>query len=251
MNHHPSITHMSASSCIGGRGSLLIAHGSCHFTPWSGFYRQFIVVHQHDVSAGHLLFHCFPVSVSLLCWNCSLPRGLWRHGSQAASGLTFSGTNLWPESKGSILRFALQLSFDVSISFPTFFSPLTACESPPCSRHLDDDRWARTGVECSLLFLSVLRSDASRSSCSDSEFVATTELGTGDVKVSIDSKAEQSFDDRDQRTCHSTTKGSDGGGAAPAVPWCTAGHSKVSLWNSSDCLRVKLIGLVRRCSTNT
>lgn len=108
--------------------------------------------HHASEPTEHVIFssHCFLVSVFTLSWNHWLPCGLWSHGSgsQVVAKLTFPSTNLCPESNGSIFSLNSLLCV-VRFFFFVFFSALTVRESPP-QWHLNDDRWAETGV---LLFL--------------------------------------------------------------------------------------------------
>lgn len=152
---------MPASACTrGGRGGLLKASPSCHGGR-QGYTldklinnRHFTTMRQNQqkVSTEHVIFssHCFLVSVFTLSWNRWLPCGLWSHGSgsQVVAKLTFPSTNLCPESNGSIFSLNSLLCV-VRFFFFVFFSALTVRESPP-QWHLNDDRWAETGV---LLFL--------------------------------------------------------------------------------------------------
>lgn len=134
INNHP-FTHplyMPASSCIGVVGGVCSEPELSWGESGSRLHPDHVVQqlpfhHQlHNVSGEDVLVHCFLVSVFTLSWNYSLTCGLWRHWAQVSawSGLTFSGTNLCPESKGSILNWSFNFVSSSSSVFLMFSSPL-------------------------------------------------------------------------------------------------------------------------------
>lgn len=223
--------------------------------PWSSFIElSFHHLYWYIVSSPPLFSSfCFPSQLKLQPVTC----GLWRHCSQAARELTLSGTNLCPESKGSIFNIERSPFASVRFFFPMSSSPLPARESPP-QRHHDATPGERKQVFSERAAVSGCWPGASRKDWK--RLLKKLSRGANRkifVLVSMDSEAEVSFGDQQQEV---TCRGSDGGGAAPVVLWC-AGHSElpfeiVSVFPSIVLKKkkkksFKILGLARRPLMNT